>query len=80
MVEIWHAYYRKFKIKEDRVRNVIQHDGNMQELLAKYGLYRLTEKVLTERKAFKKGKLNLGSMRKNERECRGLKGEGLSVE
>ena len=44
-------------IKEDRVRNVIQHDGNMQELLAKYRLHRLTEKVLTERKAFKKGKL-----------------------
>ena len=44
-------------IKEDRVRNVIQHAGNMQELLAKYGLHRLTEKVGTERKTFKKGKL-----------------------
>ena len=44
-------------IKEDRVRIIIQHDGNTQEFLAKYALHRLTEKVRTERKAFKKEKL-----------------------
>ena len=51
----------KEPIKEDPVRKIIQHNGNLQELLVKLlvevGLHRLTEKVRTEGKAFKKGKL-----------------------
>ena len=44
-------------IKEDRVRNIIQHNKNLQGILGKHGLHRPTEKVCTERKAFTMGKL-----------------------
>ena len=45
-------------IKKDRVRNIIYSAlQKLQGLLAKYRLHRLTEKVCTERKAFKRGKL-----------------------
>ena len=75
MVEIWHAYHRGSSAKYHSARR--KFAGIISEVWIPD-----TERKRAHRKeGIQKGKtVNLGRMRENEKEYRGLKGEGSSVE